>query len=81
MIVMGPEALRAGTAKAGSRSNKKLKTRLAKGEKTNGKLMADVTAVDDVAPVVGVPADIIAALGVRLQLGGTGSHVGGGVLE
>ncbi len=60
-IVMRPEALRAATAKAATRSNKKLKTRLSKGEKTNRKRMAEVAAVYDVAAVVRVPTDIIGA--------------------
>jgi len=60
-IVMRPEALRSATAKAAARSNKKLKTRLSKGEKTNRKRMAEVAAVYDVTPVVRVAADIIAA--------------------
>ena len=58
-IVMRPEALRAGTAKAAARSTNKLKTRLSKGEKTNRKRMAEVAAVYDATPVVRVPADII----------------------
>ncbi|MDA8185881.1 MAG: ISKra4 family transposase [Actinomycetota bacterium] len=60
-IVMRPEALRAATAKAATKSTNKLKTRLSKGEKTNRKRMAEVAAVYDVTPVARVPADIIAA--------------------
>jgi hypothetical protein len=60
-IVMRPEALRSATAKAAARSEKKLKTRLSKGEKTNRKRMAEVVAVYDVTPVVRVAADIIGA--------------------
>lgn len=58
-IVMRPEALRAATAKAAARRDKKLKTRLSKGEKTNRKRIAEVAAVYNVAPVARVPADII----------------------
>ena len=58
-IVMRPDALRPGTAKAAAGATTKLKTRLSKGEKSNRKRMAEVAAVYDVAPVVRVPGDII----------------------
>lgn len=66
-IVMRPEALRAATAKAANKSNKKLKTRLSKGEKTNRKRIAEVAAVYDVAPVARAPADIIGAHEARAK--------------
>lgn len=59
-IVMRPEALRPGTAAAAARATKKLATRLSKGEKANRKLMAEVAAVFDVAPVPRTPEDILA---------------------
>ncbi len=58
-IVMRPDALRSGTAKAASKANNKLKTRLSKGEKGNRKRMAEVGAVYDVTPVARTPTDII----------------------
>ena len=58
-IVMRPDALRPGTAKAAAQAKTKLETRLSKGEKRNRKRMAEVAAVYDVTPVVRAPADII----------------------
>jgi ribosomal protein S9 len=58
-IVMRPDALRAGTAKAATEAKTKLKTRLSKGEKSARKRMAEVAAVYDVTPVVRAPGDII----------------------
>jgi hypothetical protein len=58
-IVMRPEALRAGTAKAAT--SQKLTTRLSKGEKRNRKRMAEVGSVVGVVPAPRTPADIIAA--------------------
>jgi hypothetical protein len=58
-IVMRPDALRPGTAKAAGTATPKLKTRLSKGEKRNRKRMAEVGAVYDVTPVVRTPTDII----------------------
>lgn len=58
-IVMRPDALRPGTAKAAAAATGKLKTRLSKGEKPNRKRMAEVGALYDVAPVVRSPSDII----------------------
>jgi hypothetical protein len=57
-IVMRPDALRAGTAKAAT--SQKLSTRLSKGEKRNRKRMAEVGAVYQVIPAPRTPADIIA---------------------
>ncbi len=58
-IVMRPDALRPGTAKAAAEAKTKLKTRLSKGEKRNRKRMAEVAAVYDVTPVARAPGDII----------------------
>jgi hypothetical protein len=57
-IVMRPDALRAGTAKAAT--SQKLSTRLSKGEKRNRKRMAEVGAVYQVIPAPRSAADIIA---------------------
>ncbi len=56
-IVVRPEALRAGTAKAATSA--KLSTRLSKGEKRNRKRMAEVGAVFEVIPAPRTPGDII----------------------
>jgi hypothetical protein len=58
-IVMRPEALRPGTAKAAAESANKLAARLSKGEKRNRKRMAEVGAVYDVSPVPRRPEDIM----------------------
>jgi hypothetical protein len=58
-IVMRPEALRPGTAKAAT--SQKLTTRLSKGEKRNRKRMAEVGSVFGVVPAPRTPADIITA--------------------
>jgi hypothetical protein len=58
-IVMRPEALRPATAKAAAESDKKLSTRLSKGEKTNRKRMAEVGVVYDATPVPRTPEDIL----------------------
>jgi len=58
-IVMRPEGLRPGTAKAAGRATKKLKTRLSRGEKRNRKRVAEIGAVYDVVPVVREATDII----------------------
>jgi hypothetical protein len=50
-IVMRPDALRPGTAKAAAQATGKLQTRLSKGEKRNRKRMAEVGAVYDLTPV------------------------------
>ncbi|MGH9170107.1 MAG: ISKra4 family transposase [Acidimicrobiales bacterium] len=49
-IVMRPEALRPATAQAAAKSERKLKTRLSKGEKLNRKRMAEIGAVYDITP-------------------------------
>jgi hypothetical protein len=59
-VVMRPEALRAATAKAAAATEKKLRTRLSKGEKLGRKRMAEVGAIYDVAPVPRIPADVMA---------------------
>jgi hypothetical protein len=58
-IVMRPDALRPGTAKAAARATGKLQTRLSKGEKRNRKRIAEVGAVYDLTPVARTPGDII----------------------
>ena len=59
-IVMRPDALRAGTAKAAAAGSPKLKTRLSKGEKRNRKRMAELAVVYDVAPAPRLVVDILA---------------------
>src|SRR2546430_9700890 len=56
-IVVRPQALRKGTAKAAA--SRKLSTRLSAGEKRNRKRMAEVGAVFDVTPAPRTPADVI----------------------
>ena len=60
-IVMRPDALREATAKAASGANRKLETRLSKGEKRYRKRMAEVGAVYDLAPVPRSAADVLAS--------------------
>jgi hypothetical protein len=60
-IVMRPEGLTEGTAKAAARSEVKLRTRLSKGEKTNRKRMATVGCVYDATPVPRAPTDVMAS--------------------
>jgi hypothetical protein len=60
-IVMRPDALRPGTAKAAEKARPKLASRLSKGEKRYRKRVAEVGAVADVAPVVRTVADILPA--------------------
>jgi hypothetical protein len=59
-IVIRPDALRAGTAKAAEAGAGKLATRLSRGEKPNRKRMAEVGAVFDVIPAPRTPAEVIA---------------------
>ena len=56
-IVMRPEALRPGTAKAAA--SKKLRARLSKGERPYRKRMAEVGAVYEVSPAPRRPEDIM----------------------
>jgi hypothetical protein len=56
-IVMRPEALRPGTAKAAA--SKKLHARLSKGERPYRKRMAEVGAVYEVSPVPRRPEDVM----------------------
>jgi hypothetical protein len=63
-IVMRPEALRAATAKAASRM-RKMRTRLASGEKPARKRMATLVTVYDAEPASRRPHDIIAPPGGR----------------
>lgn len=58
-IVMRPDALRPGTAKAAANATGKLQTRLSKGEKRNRKRMAEVGAVYDLTPLARTATDII----------------------
>ncbi|MGW6412849.1 ISKra4 family transposase, partial [Streptomyces vinaceus] len=62
-VVMRPEGLRAGTAKAAVVAEHKLATRLSRGEKANRKRMAEIGAVYDATPAVRGPDDIIAGPG------------------
>jgi hypothetical protein len=63
-IVMRPEALRAATAKAAARM-RKMRTRLASGEKPARKRMATLVTVYDAGPASRRPHDIIAPPGGR----------------
>jgi hypothetical protein len=63
-VVMRPDGLRAGTAKAAAESNPKLATRLSKGEKRHRKRMAEVAAVYDLTPARRTVADILPDDGV-----------------
>lgn len=58
-VVMRPEGLREPTRQAAERSERRLKTRLSKGEKGNRKRMAEVACVYDLQPVPRAPADIL----------------------
>lgn len=60
-IVMRPEALRPGTAKAAGQAAHKLSGRLSKGEKRYRKRIAEVGAVADVTPAARTVADILPA--------------------
>jgi antitoxin component of MazEF toxin-antitoxin module len=64
-IVMRPDSLRTQTAKAAATAERKLATRLSKGEKANRKRMAEVGCVYDFTPTVRTPADVISAPGRR----------------
>jgi len=59
-IVMRPEALREPTRKMAQAANRKLKTRLSKGEPHGRKRMATVGAVYDVTPVPRTAEDVMA---------------------
>jgi hypothetical protein len=63
-IVMRPEGLRPGTARAAARQGR-MRTRLAAGEKPNRKRMATLVAVYDAEPAPRRPHDVIAAPGGR----------------
>ena len=58
-VVMRPEGLRPETKKKAEGSERKLQTRLSKGEKRNRKRMAEVTSVYEVTPEQRTPADIV----------------------
>ena len=60
-VVMRPEALRPQTRKQAQSAERKLKTRLSKGEKQGRKRMAEVAAVYEIAPQARTPADILPA--------------------
>ena len=61
-IVMVPEDLRPATKKAAKKNDRKLATRLTKGEKRNRKRMAQVAAIYTVPRYVREPLDILADL-------------------
>ncbi len=67
-IVMRHEDLREGTKRAAEKSQGKLETRLAPGEKRNRKRMAQVAAVYSIAPFQRTSADILHSLRDREQL-------------
>ena len=58
-VVMRPEALREATRKAASIRERKLRKRLAKGEKTSTRRMATVASVYTIAPFYRTPEDIV----------------------
>ena len=58
-VVMRPEALREATRKAASKRERKLRKRLAKGEKTSTRRMATVASVYTIAPFYRAPEDIV----------------------
>jgi hypothetical protein len=58
-IVMRPEALRPGTAKAAAAGSRKLAARLSPGEKQGRKRMAELACVYDCKPAPREPADVI----------------------
>jgi len=58
-IVMRHESLRPETQKRASESKQKMKTRLAKGEKTNRKRMAQVASVYFIDRFIRTPSDIV----------------------
>ena len=58
-VVMRPQGLRDETRRAAERAERKLRTRLSSGEKTNRKRMAQVAAVDTVAAYVRTPDEIV----------------------
>jgi len=60
-VVMRPEALRAETKQRAESSERKLQTRLSRGEKRNRKRMAEVTAVYEITPAQRTAADILPA--------------------
>jgi hypothetical protein len=64
-IVMRPEALRPGTAKAAARARRTFRTRLASGEKPHRKRMATLACVYDAKPAPRRPHDVIATPGGR----------------
>jgi hypothetical protein len=58
-VVMRPDDLRPATAAAAAKAERKLKSRLSKGEKANRKRMAEVAAVYTVKPVPRSPAEVM----------------------
>jgi hypothetical protein len=62
-VVMRHEDLREGTKKAAEKSQRKLKTRLTRGEKRNRKRMAQVATIYTIDPWVRTPMDILQELG------------------
>lgn len=58
-VVMRPEALRPGTAKAAAVASQRLATRLSPGEKNGRKRMAEIAVVTDVTPVARTVEDIL----------------------
>ena len=60
-VVMRPEALRPATKRQAESAQKKLKTRLSRGEKRGRKRMAEVCAVYELTPRARTPADILPA--------------------
>jgi hypothetical protein len=58
-VVMRHEDLREATKKAAERSQRKLQTRLTRGEKRNRKRMAQVATIYTIDPWVRTPADIL----------------------
>jgi hypothetical protein len=61
-VVMRSEALREATRKAASTRQRKLRTRLTKGEKTSTRRMSTVAAIYTIAPFYRRPEDIVREL-------------------
>lgn len=64
-VVMRPDALREATRKAAGMRQRKLRTRLTKGEKTSTRRMATVAAVYAIEPFFRCPEDVVRELDAR----------------
>jgi hypothetical protein len=66
-VVMRPEGLREATAKAARKRQRKLHTRLTKGEKTATRRMATVASVYGIQPFYRTPEDIVRDLDAQTR--------------